>query len=84
MYLDSNYITLIAVIVGFISTLLTHKYHINLHSKKIAKIETDISNVLTAVNALAEATDPKVANVVHEVNKVFTTVTEDINSDRFG
>lgn len=73
------------VVVGFISILLTHKYYINLHSKKMARIQSDISNVLTIVNQIAESSDPQVANVVQQVNKVFTTVTEDINkTDRLG
>lgn len=51
----------------------------------MARIQSDISNVLTIVNQIAESSDPQVANVVQQVNKVFTTVTEDINkTDRLG
>lgn len=78
--MDSNYITLIVCVVGFISTLLTHKYHINLHSKKIETIEQDISKLLAVANSLSKVTDSNVSNVVAEVNNTYNKVIEDIDS----
>ena len=78
--MDSNYITLIVCVVGFISTLLTHKYHINLHSKKIKAIEQDISKLLAVADSLSTVTDSNVSNVVAEVNNTYNKVIEDINS----
>lgn len=78
--MDSNYITLIVCVVGFISTLLTHKYHINLHSKKIKQIEQDISKLLEVADCLSKVTDPKVSHVVAEVNNTYNKVLQDINS----
>lgn len=78
--MDSNYITLIVCVVGFISTLLTHKYHINLHCKKIEAIEQDISKLLAVADSLSKVTDSNVSNVVAEVNNTYNKVIEDINS----
>lgn len=79
--MDFNYITLIAVVVGFISTLLTHKYHINLHSKKLQKIENDVGVLLKTVNSIASVADPKIEPVTEDISKVYTHILKDLNSD---
>ena len=50
--MDTNYITLGVAVVGFVSTLLTHKYHINLHSKKLESIEKDLSKTQSFLRLL--------------------------------
>lgn len=72
--MDTNYITLGVAVVGFVSTLLTHKYHINLHSKKLEAIEKDVSNVLTAVNKITDITAPKLSPIVKDANTILETV----------
>lgn len=78
--MDSNYITLIVCVIGFVSTLLAHKYHIQWHSKKIETIEQDVSKLLAVADSLSKITDPKISNVVAEVNNTYNKVMQDINS----
>ena len=79
--MDFNYITLIVCIVGFVSTLLTHKYHINLHSKKLQKIEKDISNLMLTVESITAVADPKIEPTVSELKNVYDKITNDLNKN---
>jgi peptidoglycan hydrolase CwlO-like protein len=72
-------LTIIILLIGFITNVLTHVYHINIHSKKIKKIEKDVSNILNTVSNITSVVDPAVTPAVNEINTFFDDASQEIN-----